>query len=102
MNLVEKYESVCSEIAEHVNYLGYVEEYPIQTDDFSFYWQTCSDDETIYWAKTKEDILEDTEDVYSDETRGIYRGEEITLALIRSDFDGSKYWLALNSKNEIK
>jgi len=102
MNIIENYEKACKDIAEHVGYEECIQEYCIDTNDKNYFWQSCSEDETIYWAETKEDILEDTGDVYSSETSGIYRGENITLVLIRSDFDSSKYWLVLNSKNEIK
>lgn len=102
MKLIKDFERICSQIGEHIGYEGYIESYQINTVDQDSFWQFCSDGETIYWAETKMDILEDTGDVYSAETNGIFRGDEITLALINSDFGGDPYWLVLKSKKEIE
>lgn len=102
MKLIEEFEGLCKRIKDHVGYEGFIESYQIETSDQDSYWQFCSDGETIYWAETEIDILEDTGDVYSAETRGIFRGEEITLALVDSDFGNELYWLVLNSNKELK
>jgi len=102
MKLLKKLHDVCVELATHVQYDGYILDYLIEARNENSYWQACSDDESIYWAETEEDILEDTGDVYHSDTRGIWRGEEITLALVESDFNREYYWLVLDSSKEIK
>lgn len=102
MKLIEEFDEICKKIKDHVGYGGFIENYQIDTTNQDCFWQACSEDESIYWAETEEDILEDTGDVYSSETRGIWRGEEITLALVKSDFNSEYYWLVLDSTKEIK
>ena len=102
MKLLDKLHDAGFELANHVGYDGYIFDYQIEARSGDSFWQACSDDESIYWADTEDDILEDTGDVYSSETRGIYRGEETTLALVRSDFNSEYYWLVLDSEKEIK
>lgn len=101
MKLIKEFERICSQIGEHVGYEGYIESYQINTADTDSFWQSY-DDESLYWAEDKEDILEDSGNAYSSEIRGIFRGDKITLALINSDFGGDPYWLVLNSKKEIE
>lgn len=102
MELIKEFERICSQIGEHVGYEGWVESYQINTADKDSFWQSFDNDTNISWAETKEDILEDTGEVYNAEPRGIFRGEDITLALINSDFSSELYWLVLDSKKEIK
>ena len=98
MELIKEFERICSQIGEHVGYEGWVENYQINTADKDSFWQSFDNDTSISWAETKED----TDNVYNDEPRGIFRGEDITLALVKSDFDSELYWLVLDSKKEIK
>jgi hypothetical protein len=102
MKLIEEFDEICNKIGKHVGYDGYVENHSLDTSNINNFWQSCSNDDSIYWAETKEDILEDTGDIYHSDTRGIHRGEEITLALVTSDFGDGDYWLVLDTKNEIK
>lgn len=102
MKLIEELHSVAFDLSKHVGYSGYIFDYLIEARYENSYWQACSDDDSIYWAETEEDILEDTGDVYHSDTRGIYRGEEVTLALVMSDFNSEYYWLVLDSSKEIK
>jgi prolyl oligopeptidase PreP (S9A serine peptidase family) len=101
MKLILEFDEVCNKIAKHVGYEGYIENYQIDTSHAKSFWQLCNE-ETVYWADTEEDILEDTDDVYSSDVKGVYRGEELTLILVESDFGNGDYWLVLDSKNEIK
>jgi len=100
MELIKDFERVCSQIAEHVGYNGYIENYQINTTDVDYFWQ--ADDSSISWAQDKEDVLEGDGDIYISEHKGIFIGEDITLALVESSFDNEVYWLVLNSKKEIK
>ena len=102
MKLIEEFEGLCKKIKDHVGYDGFIENYQIDTSSQDNFWQFCSDGETIYWAETEMDILEDTGDVYSSEASGVFKGDEITLALVESDFSRDLYWLVLDSKKEIK
>lgn len=102
MKLIEEFEKICSQIGEHVGFVGYIEGYQISTGDKDSFWQSFDNDTNISWAETKEDILEDSGNVYEAEPRGIFRGEDFTLALINSDFSSELYWLVLDSKKEIK
>lgn len=98
MELLKKLHDVGFELATHVQYDGYIFDYLIEARSENSFWQACSNDESIYWAETEEDIL----DAYHSDTRGIWRGEEITLALVESDFNREYYWLVLDSSKEIK
>ena len=102
MELIKEFERICSQIGKHVGYKGWIENYQMDTDNKDNFWQSFDNDTNISWAETKEDILEDSGNVYSSEPRGIFRGEYFTLALINSDFSSELYWLVLDSKKEIK
>lgn len=102
MKLIDEFDEICKKIKDHVGYDGFIESYQIDTGDQDCFWQACSDDESIYWAETAEDFLEDTGNAYHSDTRGIWRGEDITLALVESDFNSEYYWLVLDSNKEIK
>lgn len=101
MKLIEEFEGLCKRIKDHVGYEGFIESYQIETSDQDSYWQTYFDDKSIKWSENKEDVLEDSGNAYSCETRGIFRGEEITLALVDSDFGNELYWLVLDSNKEL-
>lgn len=102
MKLLEKLHDVGFELANHVGYDGYIFDYQIEAESENSFWQTFNEDEEISWADTEDDILEDSGNQYSSETRGIWRGKETTLALVRSDFNSEYYWLVLDSEKEIK
>ena len=102
MELIKEFERICSQIGEHVGYNGYVENYQIDTTNDDCFWQTSNKYKEISWAKDKEDVLEDNNNIYNTEYEDIFRGEDITLVLIRSDFSRELYWLFLDSKKEIK
>lgn len=100
MKLLKKLHDVGFEIATHVQYDGYIFDYLIEARSEKSFWKVLHDQE-IWWADTEEDVLEDTGNQYTSELKGLYRGEDITLALVVSDFSSEKYWLVLNSKKEI-
>ncbi len=102
MKLLKQLHDAGFELATHVGYDGYIFDYLIEARSENSFWQPFDEDEQISWADEEEDILEDTGNQYTSETRGIWRGEEITLALVVSDFNSEKYWLVLDSKKEIK
>ena len=100
MKLVKQFNKICSKLAKHVGYDGFIENNQIDTDEYESFWQI--NDEEITWAENEEDILEETDKVYSSEIKGIFRGVEATLVLVESVFGDGDYWLVLDSNKEIK
>jgi len=63
MKLVKQFNKICSKLAKHVGYDGFIENNQIDTDEYESFWQIS--DEEIEWAETEEDILKETDKVYS-------------------------------------
>ena len=102
MKLIQNYEKSCKDIAEHVGYEGVIENYVIDTEFINGFFSFFAEIEEIGWAETKEDVIEQDGEYYQAECTGFYKGKEITLALVDSDFGGDRYWIAFKTENEIK
>jgi hypothetical protein len=104
MDLIKNYEKACYDIAEHVGYKdGCIQEHVISTEFINCFFSSWAGDSDINWSENKEDVEElDGGGLYSSECKGVYRGTEITLALIRSDFGDDDYWIVFKTENEIK
>jgi len=99
MKLIQNYEKSCKDIAEHVGYEGRIENYTISTEFINCFFTFFAEIEEIGWAEDKEDVIEQDREYYQEEVIKLYRGNELTLALI--DCDG-KYWIAFKTENDIK
>lgn len=103
MNLIKNYEDSLEAISKHVGGVdGWIGEYCLSTEFIDCFFTFFAENEEIGWAKELEDLEEQDGDYYQDGCRGLYRGEEITIALISSDFGGDNYWLVFKTENEIK
>ncbi len=94
MNVIDKYEQAKSELFTHFKYDS--ADYGVENST-TYYWKI--DGRGIGWSD--EPWNEDSEPEYSEEIRGIYRADDLTMISIYS-CTGDKYLAVFDNTKEIK
>ena len=106
MNIFNEYFKLLQEV---YNYFGFEENWAVfpLDDRRAYYWKIVNDEEVQYGEKS--DIINDTEEYYSDEIykqrfyeKWIYRGEEYTMIMVDTHTDGNKFLAIFNNSKEMK
>lgn len=92
MNVIDKYKQVKQELFAHFNYNGY--DYGIE-DHTDCYWKINGRE--VEWSE--EQWNEDDDPEYSDEMRGIYRADDLTMVLVYS-CTGDNYLAVFDNSKE--
>lgn len=105
MKLLDDYFNLRNQVFD---YFGYVEDWKvIPLDDSRGYYWRLSDEDTVEFADTEEELESQSGNYYENEIfpychlpKHVYRGEEYTMVVVDTRTDGNKFLQILSNCKE--